>query len=311
LSGSNGVDTLDESNLILVNKSYILQDFNEKEADIVYHLRTKDKNVIFYILLELQSTVDYLIPFRLLLYMVEIWREVYNNTPRAERERKGFRLPPVIPAVLFNGENPWTVGFNFKEMLADYQEFEPHLLDFRYLLFDVNRYHEEELIRAANVIASVFLLDQKMVPRELVHRLHKLINVLKELSPDEFRQLTTWMKNVIKPKTPATLQVQVDGILDATNPWEVEQMITNLEITLDKMWQEAILQGKSEGKLEGKLEGLSYPHYSRGSRTLKVVPRPTVLSTSIRPPWARAIQSQMARPRPKPPAARERALSTR
>ncbi|GEA17459.1 hypothetical protein E306M_05930 [Moorella sp. E306M] len=73
------VAAIDADYLILVNKSYVLQDFSEKEADIVYKLKTRDKNVIFYILLELQSTVDYLIPFRLLLYMVEIWREIYNN----------------------------------------------------------------------------------------------------------------------------------------------------------------------------------------------------------------------------------------
>ncbi|PRR71638.1 hypothetical protein MHFGQ_11830 [Moorella humiferrea] len=61
------VEAIDADDLILVNKSYVLQDFSEKEADIVYRLKTKKRNVIFYVLLELQSTVDYLIPFRLLL----------------------------------------------------------------------------------------------------------------------------------------------------------------------------------------------------------------------------------------------------
>jgi glycerol-3-phosphate dehydrogenase len=35
--------------------------------------RTKDQDVIFCILMELQSTVDFLMPYRLLLYQVEIW----------------------------------------------------------------------------------------------------------------------------------------------------------------------------------------------------------------------------------------------
>ena len=63
---------IDEDDLVLVNKSYILQDFSEKEADVVYRLRTREDDVIFYVLLELQSTVDYTMPFRLLLYMTEI-----------------------------------------------------------------------------------------------------------------------------------------------------------------------------------------------------------------------------------------------
>ena len=114
------VKAIDADDLILMNKSYVLQDFSEKEADVVYRLKTNDKSVIFYVLLELQSTVDYLIPFRLLLYMVEIWREIYNNTPQHERESKHFRLPPIVPAVLYNGAGSWTAALSFKEMQAGY-----------------------------------------------------------------------------------------------------------------------------------------------------------------------------------------------
>ncbi|MBE3572990.1 MAG: Rpn family recombination-promoting nuclease/putative transposase [Moorella humiferrea] len=249
------VEAIDANDLILVNKSYVLQDFSEKETDIVYRLKTRDKNVIFYVLLELQSTVDYLIPFRLLLYMVEIWREVYNNTPQHERESKHFRLPPIIPAVLYNGVGSWTAALSFKEMLDGYQDFSGHLLDYRYLLFDVNRYSEEELIRAANLIAGIFLLDQKMRPEELVGRLQKLAGVLRRLTPDEFRHITSWLKNVVKPRMPEGFREKVDRILDASNPWEVERMIYNLEITLEEMQQQALLKGLKEGEQKGKLEG--------------------------------------------------------
>jgi len=47
------VKEIDEGDLVKVDKSYVLQDFSEKEADIVYRLRTKETNVIFYVLLEL------------------------------------------------------------------------------------------------------------------------------------------------------------------------------------------------------------------------------------------------------------------
>ncbi len=132
------VHDIDEEDLILVDKTYILQDFSGKEADIVYRLQAGGKDIIIYMLLELQSTVDYLMPFRLLQYMVEIWRDTFNNTPKEERERKGFRLPVIIPAVLYNGKNKWTAKKEFKETLAEHQRFEKHLLNFRYILFDIN-----------------------------------------------------------------------------------------------------------------------------------------------------------------------------
>ncbi len=48
---------VDEASLIRVDKSFILQDFKNKEADLVYRAKLKDKEVIFYVLMELQSTV--------------------------------------------------------------------------------------------------------------------------------------------------------------------------------------------------------------------------------------------------------------
>ncbi len=45
--------------------------------------------------------------------------------------------------------------------------------------------------------------------------------------------------------------------------------------------------------------------------TLKVLPAPGGLSTSIVPPWASAMVLAMQRPRPAPPVSRERAGSTR
>lgn len=46
---------VDESDLVRLDRSYVLQDFSEKESDIVYKLKIRDSEVIFYCLLELQS----------------------------------------------------------------------------------------------------------------------------------------------------------------------------------------------------------------------------------------------------------------
>ncbi|MDD2444261.1 MAG: Rpn family recombination-promoting nuclease/putative transposase, partial [Desulfotomaculaceae bacterium] len=168
------VQEIAEDDLILVNKSYILQDFSEKEADIVYRLRFRSTEIIFYVLLELQSTVDRTMPFRLLQYMVEIWRDIYNNTPEKDRDQKDYRLPAIIPAVLYNGEGSWTASPSFREYQSGQERFPRYLLDFSYILFDVIRYDEEDLYRAANVIASVFYLDRVIDPRELVKRIKVL-----------------------------------------------------------------------------------------------------------------------------------------
>jgi len=76
------IDDLDKDSLKRSDNSYILQDFRKKEADIVYEATInngKDK-VVFYVLLELQSRIDYRMPYRLLLYIVEILRDYYNHS---------------------------------------------------------------------------------------------------------------------------------------------------------------------------------------------------------------------------------------
>ena len=55
--------------------------------------------------------------YRMLLYMTEIWRDTFNNTLEKERERKEFRLPAIIPVVLYTGQYNWTAPVQFKRML--------------------------------------------------------------------------------------------------------------------------------------------------------------------------------------------------
>ncbi len=50
---------------MLMDKSYILEDFSEEESDIVYKVNICGQDVTFYILLEFQSRVDYRMPMRL------------------------------------------------------------------------------------------------------------------------------------------------------------------------------------------------------------------------------------------------------
>ena len=103
---------LTKDNLVLVNKSYILSDYEEQESDIVYKANFNGNDVYFYVLLEFQSSVDFRMPIRLLLYMIEIWREKLKNTKLNEFKRKSFRLPAIVPIVLYNGKNKWTAAKN-------------------------------------------------------------------------------------------------------------------------------------------------------------------------------------------------------
>ncbi|HUW65299.1 MAG TPA: Rpn family recombination-promoting nuclease/putative transposase [Spirochaetia bacterium] len=247
---------VDEDELIQVNKSFISPHFTKHEADVVYRTKKGSQDVIFYILLELQSSVDFLMPVRLLGYMMEIWRDILKNTADNEAERKGFRLPAIVPAVLYNGRDNWTAARNFKEVLAAYQDFEKHLLDFRYILCDVNRYTDEDLLMMANLMSCVFFLDKRMTPEEITERTRKAAGIISKLSPVEFKQFVSWYRHVILERLPEEQREQVSRILDEANPWEVEKMVYNLQVALDEMKEKAMTEGEKNGILKGEKQGM-------------------------------------------------------
>jgi len=61
----------------------------------------KDTEIYLYILLEFQSTVDKFIAFRMLQYVMELYRElIYKHRVKT--------LPVVFPLLLYNGDRKWT-----------------------------------------------------------------------------------------------------------------------------------------------------------------------------------------------------------
>lgn len=238
------VNEIDVNELECVDKSFILHDYAEKEADIVYKAKIKDTNVIFYVLLELQSSVDKTMPIRLLFYMNEIWRDYIKNNVNSDK------LPAIIPMVLYNGEKTWSVPKNFKEMIEGYEIFGGELLDFSYLLFDVKNYEEEELLSLANIVSTIFYLDKQSDIETISIKLKTIINVIKNLSEKDANFLKRWLRFIVRSKFPKGQQKEFDKMLDENINLEVEDMVSNFATSIEK----AIEQSKMEGKIEGKIE---------------------------------------------------------
>ena len=112
---------------------------------------------------------------------VEIWRYLLQNEEDSLSNRKTFQLPPIIPIVLYNVKQKWTAELEFRKLLANENLFGRELLDFEYLLIDVARYTEEELLSLSNTIGSVFLLDQTEDQEQLLNRLSNLINTIQQM----------------------------------------------------------------------------------------------------------------------------------
>ncbi len=240
---------LTADNLTLVNKSFILADYEEVEADIVYQAEIEGQKVIFYVLLEFQSSIDYSMPIRLLMYMIEIWREVLKGVGKEEIRRKDFKLPAIVPIVTYNGKDKWNVPVNFKEKITKYKLFGNKLLDFEYVLLDVNRYEKEVLLQKESISSAIFLLDQKVQYEEYMDRLVTIVKAFGKLTLEERLELKSWLANTLSEE----IKDVALSILDADKE-DVDKMTANITRTIEEIKEEAKLEGKLEGKLAAKLE---------------------------------------------------------
>jgi predicted transposase/invertase (TIGR01784 family) len=113
-------------------------DLKSVESDLLYEVPLAgSESALCYVLFEHQSTPDPWMPLRLLIYMTRIWERWRKEHPKAHT------LPAIIPMVLYQGAEGWTVAPRFADMLslsaAQRVALGPYTPDFGYKLFDLGR----------------------------------------------------------------------------------------------------------------------------------------------------------------------------
>ncbi len=248
------VNEVAEESLSLMDKSFILADYQGKEADLVYKARIGDNDVIFYILMELQSTVDYKMTYRLLIYMTELWKRIFADEDENIRTKKDYRLPAIIPMVLYNGKRGWTSPVSFAKYQKGYEYFGKHILDFEYIMFNVNSYDEDELKEIGSLMATIFALDNQFDRSEFIRRFKKFVECIKRFTPEQWMRFKRWLEYIITPKLQEEGQKEIKGIIESTDITEVESMIMNLEVSANNWFDQARQAGIKEGEHLGLLK---------------------------------------------------------
>jgi predicted transposase/invertase (TIGR01784 family) len=230
-----------------VEKSYITKEYRRVDSDLIYKLRKGDTDVYFYVLLELQSKVDYTMPFRLLRYMVELQNDIFKNTPKKVRQRKDFRLPAIVPIVLYDGNSPWTAVRSFKEYTKNSDIFGNNIIDFEYPVLDLNRMADSEILPVGKLLDAVFSLakmrfEKKLSPKRVTAWLAEQAPYL---SKDDISELANWMTLALK--APPEINKLFE---DTLKKGDLVTMKTGFELWADEYRGACVLEGKREEALE-------------------------------------------------------------
>ena len=151
--------------------SFVNKIFQNREADIVY--KYKNKNIFF--LIEHQTKIDDSMPYRILEYEIEIMKSTIDIRKIKNKE---YKLPLVIPIVLYTGKKKWDA----KKYLEESQE----KLDGvkikagNYNLVDINDFTKEELLQEKTLISKMMLLEKSESTEESIEMLERIIPNTKE-----------------------------------------------------------------------------------------------------------------------------------
>ena len=157
--------------LEIYNSSFITNNFQNQEADIVY----KIKKTNIFILIEHQTKIDKIMPFRILSYQVEIIRK---NIEWSKINRQDYKLPLVIPIVLYTGKRKWNAKMRVSEIQNKLEDIE--IEPGSYKLVDINTFNKKELLEDNLFTSKMMLLEKASSKESLENYLEEIIQKIQE-----------------------------------------------------------------------------------------------------------------------------------
>ncbi|MGE0706727.1 MAG: Rpn family recombination-promoting nuclease/putative transposase [Planctomycetota bacterium] len=146
---------LAQSALRVERETFIEEALRERRSDVLLSASREGRDTLLYVLFEHQSSVDPLMAFRVLRYVVRLWSWWLE-----QEERPPGRLPLVIPIVVYHGVRPWSAAQEVHELVELPGSLAGRRLAFvpslRYVLDDLGRTSDEELrARGAPPFAAI------------------------------------------------------------------------------------------------------------------------------------------------------------
>jgi hypothetical protein len=243
------VTELDFRTLTKVSGSYISDDLRNREDDIIWKVRwhkQKDEWLYIYLLIEFQSTVDRFMAVRIMVYIGLLYQDLIK-TKAIQAEQK---LPPVLPLVLYNGEDSWNAPREISTLIAPVPDkLSKYCPQLQYLLMDERHdYSDEQLSeKLNNLVAVLFRLEKSRSKPETQQALKVLRQWLTNAPPSLRTAFRTWFRRVKLPRhLPKTVLSEFNDLQ------EIENMLAN---TADDWLEQSKQEGRKEGRKEGLKEG--------------------------------------------------------
>ena len=182
---------IDFDHLEIDSGSYVDEKLRDRHSDIVYRTRIKRNGLeaILYLLFEHQSTPDPRIVFRLLCYMINIWKAYEDQHPDEKK------LPIILPVVLYHGKRRWDAHMRMAEMIHGPEDFSMFIPEFTYQLYDLGLYEDDALVSSTGrpELRVVLYQFKHITDKDLSLLMGKLMDLMRETRESPlFLEILEW-----------------------------------------------------------------------------------------------------------------------
>ena len=239
-------------------------DFRRRLGDAAWRVRARPAGgrggwLHLLVLLEFQSTDDRAMALRVMEYTTMLYLEL----ARQGALDGGGRLPPVLPVVLYNGDEPWRSARDVAELVDETgPALAPHQPSQRYALLDGRRAAADDLRELTRAVA---LLEQSSSAADLARVAGLLTWALRAPGRRELRRaFADWLWVLSRrlapgeeapPDAPSLEEVRVT-LEERVSRWPEPYIRQGLEQGIEQGLEQGIERGLEQGLERGIERGV-------------------------------------------------------
>ena len=259
------VELIDFSQIIQVNRSFIPDNLREQESDIVFSVPFQSESdtdeLLIYILIEHQSTVDPTMGFRVLFYMTQIWDSQRREWESQSVPKGQWRFRPILPIVFYTGEQRWTTPLTLDSIMDVPDVLSRFVPKFDTLFLGVKDTDESELTKTDHPLGWLLTVLQKeqatvgALSEALIEALSH-INTLDEASAQQRWRAISYLLLLILHRRPFEEHPELTYLLGqhVQQPSDREEVELMAQTMAEHLIEQGIEQGKAQGIEQGEIK---------------------------------------------------------
>ena len=254
------------SDMKVERTTFVAPNFRHIEADIVLTApfriggsATSERRITLYVLIEHQSEPDRFIVFRVLEYVVQIYKSQYREWIQRHESNRGFVFQPVLPIVFYTGTRSWERLPAFAELTDAYAALEPVLPAIRPLFLNLNAIAESQLKLTETPFGCVLeVLRTREAPtaefQQTVAEATRELGKIARREHERWLDLMSYLMAIVYHYREAAEQPQLFELLHQTAQRELRKEVKAMQQSLAQVHAEEAQLGALRATLLLQLE---------------------------------------------------------